>query len=223
MKGCSKEWPLLFCDVDCDATNGKVKSQVKHCPSCGRDDPDPLNQFCTQCGLPLPVGADTEAETLRSYEAEPLHGFPQLELTLQPQAGEKRTVKAGEWVGTRRKHRGIEGFSLHFNPPRSDLSLRYMGHFHLTGDTGWATEGTFLTAPHSGNPTDDPRLLQGFAIELTGDKASEFSICYEAHLQDWEDTRECCDGNFCGTRKLRLRVEAMRVRLFPKLVVKVEG
>ena len=124
---------------------------MKHCSACVRAyDDDSLN-FCTECGTPLadvPTIGDPNQETVRmgnEYDTQPMReSQPQLNVTVQLEAGERETKRQDEWAGTKGFRRALEGFSVRIVPPISGLSLRYMGHFQDIGDTDFVSEGEFF-------------------------------------------------------------------------------
>jgi hypothetical protein len=168
-------------------------------------------KFCLDDGTLL-LNADLEAETLSldaDYKTKPLapdHADTVgLQVVVKLQAGPRKQYREGEWAGTKRSSRYLEGFSLQICPSIPNLSIRYKAHFQLIKDTDFVSDGEFLSAG------DEPRRLEGVSIELTGLAADQYDVLYMAHLQDWEDTEICKNGQFCGTRKLSKRVEAIRV------------
>jgi hypothetical protein len=176
---------------------------MKRCSNCDKTHDDDALRFCTECGTPLsevPTISDPKQGTVKMGDelaTKPMVvPVPQLEVIVQLEAGERETKKQDEWAGTMGFHRALEGFSVRIVPPIRGLSLRYMGHFQDIGDTEFVSEGEFLWAPGL-----NAKRLEGFAIELTGPEAPKFEITYWAHIQAWQDTREC-------TRIIRLETQA---------------
>jgi hypothetical protein len=191
---------------------------MKHCPSCATNYADPHLGFCSKDGSLLANGAlPAESDTLRigaGYDTGPLNATRSeidLEVTVQPMAGERSVFHANEWAGTKRQSRPLEGFGLRLLPSFDDLSIRYNGHFQEAGDVDSVGEGHFL-----GGDFKEPRRLEGFSIELTGRAADQFDIIYKAHLADWEDTRVFKNGEFCGTKKKSRSVEGIMVWISPR-------
>ena len=87
------------------------------------------------------------------------------------------------------------GFSLGIIPYAPNLSLRYKTILNKKGSTPWVTTGQY-----SGT-MDRRRKLIGFAIELTGDLAPEYSIIYKAKLRGETDWVWGENGSICGTTK----------------------
>lgn len=115
-----------------------------------------------------------------------------------------------EFIGTRGQSRRLEGFQIQFNPPRPDLSMRYMAHLQDIGDVPWVNEGQFI------GTRGQSRRLEGFAIELTGPAKANYTVRYMAHIQDQGDTGFFQDGQFCGTRGQSRRVEGIWVSVGPR-------
>ena len=115
--------------------------------------------------------------------------------------------RENEFAGSRGQHRRIEAFRLRISPPISGLSVRYMAHFEMKGDTPWVREG------EPAGTWGEHLRLEGFAIKLSGSRAPEFDVSYVAHLERKGDTVIHRNGEFCGTRGESRRVEGMMVRV----------
>jgi hypothetical protein len=124
-------------------------------------------------------------------------------------------VKAGpnEYAGDRGKNRRLEGFQITFSAP-AGLGLRYMAHVRKTGDTDWLEDGKFVGS--RGN-REERYPLEGIAIELTGEKSSRYDIVYMAYNHGGGETAWCSNGAFCGTRGKSLALDAIVVKLVPKM------
>jgi hypothetical protein len=141
--------------------------------------------------------------------AQTLYGKrgPALRVLVHLQNIGDRTFRDNEFAGTRGQSRRLEGFQINFNPPVSNLGMRYMAHLQGTGDVPFVDAGHFI------GTRGQSRRLEGFAIELTGPLASSFNVFYMAHLQGTGDTAMYQNGQFCGTRGQSRRVEGMLVRV----------
>jgi uncharacterized protein YjdB len=162
-------------------------------------------------GVPVAITDDNQFPLVDPMASLPLD----LEVTVQNIG--QISAPAFHFAGTRGKKLRLETFSLAFNPGRADLGLIYMAHVQNIGDTAdpndpstWTTEGNVIGVPGL--------RLEGFAIELTGDDADDYTVSYMAHLQDKGDTDWVRDGQFCGTRGQNRRVEGMSVRVVPKIL-----
>jgi hypothetical protein len=82
-----------------------------------------------------------------------------------------------------------------------------MAHLQGIGDVPFQNEGTFI------GTRGQSRRLEGFAIELTGPAAPNFTVVYMAHLEGMGDTGFFRDGQFCGTRGQSRRVEGILVHV----------
>src|SRR5205823_1205639 len=78
------------------------------------------------------------------------------------------------------------------------------------GDTSWVAAGAFV------GTRGQSRRMEGIAFELSGPKATDYVVVYQAHLQGYGDTGEFTNGEFCGTRGESRRLEAFIVRIMPK-------
>jgi uncharacterized protein YjdB len=116
------------------------------------------------------------------------------------------TVDPDELAGTDDKNKPIEGFQIDFPTPVG-LGLRYMAHISKTGDTGWITNGNLAGS------RGQSAAVEGFAIELTGEKFTEYDILYMAYNQSGVETGWFANGAFCGTRGQSLGLIGMVVRL----------
>merc|ERR1711937_774980 len=108
----------------------------------------------------------------------------------------------GQWAGTKGNHRRLEGFKIDVD---GDINLEYMAHIQELGNTPW-TSGYVGTLGES-------LQLEGFAIRVKGEDSHKWSVHYRAHLQNIGDTRIMKDGEFCGTKGQKRRVEAIWVDL----------
>ncbi len=87
------------------------------------------------------------------------------------------------------------GFNVELVPYAPNLSLRYKTIINKKGATKWTPAGTY-------NGTKDRRRkIIGFAMELTGDLASKYSIHYEATLKGRKKLATGAGGSICGTNK----------------------
>ena len=120
-----------------------------------------------------------------------------------------QTFQAGEWAGTRGQSLSLEAFSL--NPSIDGVGFVYWAHIENLGD-----QGPVFSPQMIGTTGWQSLRLEGFAITLTGPKASRYNVFYRAHLQDTGDTRYYQNGEFCGTRGQDRRVEAIWVTVEPR-------
>jgi len=87
------------------------------------------------------------------------------------------------------------GFNLDLTPYTPNLSLRYKTVLNKKGITKWTKAGSY------NGTTDRRRKLIGFAIELTGSLAADYSVLYKAKLRGEEEWVWGENGSICGTTK----------------------
>lgn len=116
------------------------------------------------------------------------------------------TADPNELAGTDDKSKPLEGFQISFPSPVG-LGLRYMAHVSKKGDTGWLEDGEFAGS------RGQSATVEGFAIELTGEKFTEYDVLYMAYNQNGVQTGWFANGAFCGTRGQSLGLIGMVVRL----------
>jgi hypothetical protein len=116
------------------------------------------------------------------------------------------TVGPGELAGTNDTSKPLEGFQISFPTPVG-VGLRYMAHVSKKGDTGWLKDGEFAGS------RGQSATVEGFAIELTGERFTEYDVLYMAYNQNGDDTGWFANGSFCGTRGLSLGLIGMVVKL----------
>jgi len=104
-------------------------------------------------------------------------------------------IEQGEISSALKEGSRFCGFNLDIVPYTPNLSLRYKTVINKQGSTKWTSAGTY-------NGTKDRRRkLIGFAIELTGDLAANYSIHYEASLRGRKKMATGAGGSICGTDK----------------------
>jgi hypothetical protein len=155
--------------------------------------------------------SDPQADTLRvgsGYDTTPITAVPAtvgLEVVVQLEAKGKQVFRNDQFAGTRAEGRGLEGFRLRIDPPVKGLSLRYMAHLQGIGDR-FAHEGEWLGALKG-----ESCIVEGFSVELSGPLADRYAVSYMAHIRGLGDTATFKNGDFCGTRDRKLRVEGIQV------------
>ena len=115
-------------------------------------------------------------------------------------------------------NRRISGFQIDPDYSTPGLGIRYMAHTADTGDTPWATAGTFVGTR---NAPPRYRAMYGFAIEVTGPEAAFYTVQYRVKLVGSAWSPWATDGAFIGNRWLGgipvpPPVEAMEVRIVPR-------
>jgi len=186
---------------------------MKRCPTCQRPYTDLSLNFCTEDGTPLieDCGSDLEADTLKvgaGYDTTRVAERPAtvgLEVVVQLEGKGRQIFRNDQFAGTRGEGRGLEGFQLRIDPPVEGLSLEYMAHLEVIGDKS-AREGEWLGAGKG-----ESCILEGFSVKLTGPLAERYDVSYMAHLRGLGDTAIFKNGDFCGTRGRKLRVEGIQV------------
>ncbi|ABG51671.1 Clostridial hydrophobic [Trichodesmium erythraeum IMS101] len=116
-----------------------------------------------------------------------------------------RSFAAREYAGTRGQSFRVEAFQVNIEPPIAGLNLEYMANIGGVGDTPWLEAGKLA------GERGKARRLEGFAMRLTGDKASSYDVFYTAHVQNMGDLPVYSNGQYCGTRNKSLRVEGIKV------------
>ncbi|MFZ6732347.1 hypothetical protein ACO0LG_10525 [Undibacterium sp. Ji42W] len=111
-----------------------------------------------------------------------------------------------QFAGDTGKIKALEGFQITF-PPASGLGLRYMAHVSKNGDTGWVNDGEFVGNRGKRLP------VEGFAIEVNGDKLAKYDIFYMAYFRDGAETAWFSNGAFCGSRGQSRAIDGIIVRL----------
>jgi len=143
---------------------------------------------------------DALAKTLEPVNF-PIH--PKGTVTVHLQSKGDRDHKFDAWAGTKGEDRRLEGFQI--KDISGGLKLEYMAHIQSLGDTAW-TSGFVGTK-------DQSKHLEGFAIRIKGPNPAGFSVRYRAHIQTQGDTGWYENGNFCGTKGQKRRIEAMYVSI----------
>jgi hypothetical protein len=127
-----------------------------------------------------------------------------LAVAVKSEGRELRTFRNNEIAGE--QNRALEGFEVHFEPPIQGLSLEYMGHFEMAADVPYVNEGEFLSGGEAWQ-------LEGFAIKLTGIRASAYDVFYSAHAEGFGNYDECTNGKFCGSRQRGRSLDTIVVRV----------
>jgi len=111
----------------------------------------------------------------------------------------------GNWCGTRGESRRLEGFALGLAERPADIRLEYRCRMAgKAADGRWLQEGQFCGT--RGQST----ALETFAVRLTGSAAGNFTVAYQAHVENQGDTPVVKNGEFTIPSP---RVEAIRVWL----------
>ena len=101
-----------------------------HCPLCQANYADCDLRFCSQDGTELEDYSriEPDADTVRigkGYDTRPLvgeQGRIDLEVRVQPIAGDLAIHHSNEWAGTKGSSRALEGFSIRLIPEFKDLT-----------------------------------------------------------------------------------------------------
>jgi len=80
-----------------------------------------------------------------------------------------------------------------------------MVHAANVGDMPWQAGGTFIGSRGQG------RQIEGFAIRLTGPRASQFNVHYNAHIENVGDVPAVSNGAYCGTKGQGKQIEGITV------------
>jgi len=85
------------------------------------------------------------------------------------------------------------------------LGIEYTAHQQDVGDRPWVSNGALQ------GTRGESKRLEGFAVRLTGARASQYVACYQAHIADQGDSAVVENGAYCGTKGLSRQIEGIRV------------
>ena len=115
----------------------------------------------------------------------------------------------GQSVGNFSPAQKLLGFSLNLKTDDKSLKIRYKGN--VKGIIQSGSDGQYVGAEDAKN-----RLI-GFAVELEGEAAKQFSVEYSAKLAGSAQAAMAKNGAFIGTdKKTGKAIEAISVKLVKK-------
>lgn len=130
------------------------------------------------------------------------------------QKGWMAPVKDGEWAGTKGEGLRLEAFKI---TPPPGVELEVTAHLQGIGDVVYKGIKRGVSSGTNSSENDpiigtvgESRRLEGFSIKLTKNPGN-WKIYYQGHCQTIGDTAVCGEGEYCGTRGLSKRLEALRI------------
>lgn len=114
-------------------------------------------------------------------------------------------VHDGMWCGTKGKSKRLEG--LHIDPPEG-VKLEVTAHLQAYGDKAYKdiVHGNDVLIGTVG----EYKRMEGISISCIENTTGK-KLYYMAHLQGIGDTKLCSEGDFCGTRGEKRRLEALYI------------
>jgi subtilisin family serine protease len=155
---------------------------------------------------------DAGLAVANALEAARQPALPIVEGTVRFSAfGEQRLQPSGMLTGVFQTPEKLLGFALRLRGGDKNLRLRYRANMPGRGIVENRAEGEFV-----GTANGRQRVI-GFALQLEGSTASQYSIEYSAQIQGSTGLQSARDGLFCGSdKKTGKTVQAIAVRLVPR-------
>ncbi|MFU0799683.1 MAG: hypothetical protein ACFWUE_03335 [Xylanivirga thermophila] len=136
-------------------------------------------------------------------------------------------------LGSIENSKRLEQFSLELQDAPEDMKILYMAHIQTDGDSKW------IMSPESVGSRGEKKRIEGIGIKLVdkdGNPYPGYSVKYQVHMQSlgWGKDVEhnekinassnywASDGEFAGTRGMKKRVEAIRVKIVKEEKLDIE-